>query len=76
VVDGRSDLWGAQYIDRTTSVQNLGDGWQADFDRFAPDAAVLPADAPLATYLVDMRHWRLAARDMSYALLLPPGSAL
>jgi hypothetical protein len=76
VVDGRSDLWGAAYIDRATSVQNLGAGWQADFDRFAPDAAVLPADAPLATYLADVRHWRFAERDTSYALLVPPGSVL
>jgi hypothetical protein len=76
VVDGRSDLWGGAYIDRVTSVQNVGAGWQTDFDRFRPEAVVLPADAPLVTYLMEVRHWRLAFRDGAYDLLLPPGSAL
>jgi hypothetical protein len=73
VVDGRSDLWGAEYIGRVANVQSLGAGWQAEFDRFRPDVAVLPVEAPLATYLLDVRHWRLAFQDGPYALLIPPG---
>jgi hypothetical protein len=76
VVDGRSDLWGAPYIDRVTSVQNLGTGWRTEFDRFRPDAAVLPTDAPLTTYLQEVRHWRFAFQDGPYALLVPAGSSL
>ena len=75
VVDGRSDLWGSAYIDRIGSVENLGAGWQSEFDRFRPDVAVLPAGTPLAAYLVDMRHWRSALQDGGYALLVPPGSS-
>ena len=76
VVDGRSDLWGGGYIERVSSTQSLGAGWQAEFDRFRPDVAVLNVDAPLVPYLLDVRHWHLAFRDGAYALLVPPGSAL
>jgi hypothetical protein len=76
VVDGRSDLWGARYIDRIASVERLGAGWQAEFDKFRPDVAVLPVEAPLVPYLLDVRHWRYAFQDGTYALLVPPGSTL
>jgi hypothetical protein len=75
-VDGRSDLWGARYIDRIASVERLGTGWQAEFDKFRPDVAVLPVEAPLVPYLLDVRHWRYAFQDGTYALLVPPGSTL
>jgi hypothetical protein len=76
VVDGRSDLWGAAYIERLAAVQSLAAGWQADFDRFRPDVAVLPVEAPLVAYLLDVRHWQFAFQDGTYALLVPAGSAL
>jgi hypothetical protein len=74
VVDGRSDLWGGAYIDRLASVERLGSGWQAEFDRFRPDVAVLPMDAPLASYLAEVRHWRFVFQDRAYGLFVPPGS--
>ena len=76
VVDGRSDLWGGNYIDRVSGALNLADGWEREFDGFRPDAAVLPMGTPLLVYLREVRHWRSALQDGGYVLLVPPGSAL
>ncbi len=76
VVDGRSDLWGARYIERLVSAQSVGPGWEATLNAFDPDAIVLPSDTPLVAYLLEARRWRIAMQEGPYALVLPPGSTL
>lgn len=76
VVDGRSDLWGSRYIERLIDVQSGLPGWQAEFDRFRADVVVLPSGTPLASYLIEVRRWRVAVTDQDYLLLLPPESTL
>jgi hypothetical protein len=78
VVDGRADLWGADYIGHVGDVQDLRQGWRPQFFNFRPDAAVVPGDAPLVDQLVDAEHWQIAFRDTDdgYVLVVPPGSRL
>jgi hypothetical protein len=71
VIDGRSDLWGGEYIARTAGALQLGDGWRRTFTDFHADAAVLPRDAPLAVYLQQAEHWRPDEQDGAYVLLVP-----
>jgi hypothetical protein len=73
VVDGRADLWGQEYVERLTGVQNLAEGWEAELTALRPDAVVLPRTAPLVTLLEREGHWRRALRDGDYVLLLPAG---
>ncbi|MGZ4602392.1 MAG: hypothetical protein ACXV0U_02205 [Kineosporiaceae bacterium] len=75
-VDGRSDLWGNAYIERTVDAESLVGSWKQTFDDFHADAVVLEPDAPLAVYLRGTGNWRVAMVDHKYQLLVPRGSRL
>jgi hypothetical protein len=76
VIDGRSDLWGSEYIAKVMDTQELTDDWQRSFEDFRPDAVLLGAETPLVVYLERAEHWQVAQRDRSYVLLVPPGRSL
>jgi hypothetical protein len=76
LVDGRSDLWGNEYIGRTVDAQSLVGDWDRTFHDFHADAAVLPPDVPLVVYLRKVEGWRAAQTAPDYLLLVPPRSTL
>jgi hypothetical protein len=76
VIDGRSDLWGGEYITRISDTQRLAGDWRRTFVDLHPDAAVLSNDVPLAVYLQQAEQWQVDQRDGDYVLLVPPGSTL
>ena len=75
-MDGRADLWGGQYIDRLTTVQNAQQGWEDELRRFRPDAVVMPPDAPLVQALFSSGRWRYVMTDRLFVLLAPKDSTL
>jgi len=76
VVDGRSDLWGGDYISEVGAVANLGSGWESRLRDFAPDAVVVTSGSPIVDILELERHWHAAQYDGDYVLLVPPGSRM
>jgi hypothetical protein len=76
VVDGRADLWGGSYIDRTLDTQNIRPGWEEDLRRFRPDALVVPTDCPLVVTLIGSGTWRYGLTDKDFVLLVPRDSTL
>lgn len=71
VVDGRADLWGADYVAELGAATALETGWQRTLQRLHPEAFVLTQDTPLVAELLRDGGWRVALRDGSYVLLMP-----
>lgn len=70
-IDGRTDMWSAEYV-RTyiADVSGAGD-WRGLVDRLDPDVAVLPAGSEVARGLAIERRWRVTMTDAGWQLLEP-----
>jgi len=71
--DGRSDLYGADFLKRYSRMVQIRPGWQAHWDSFHFTHALLPADAPLLPALEQL-GWRALYRDKTATLLVVPGT--
>lgn len=71
-IDGRTDRYGAQYIDDYLSMEQGKTGWDAMVQRLAPTIALLPEDDALAPLLLS-RGWAEVGREAGFVLLSPPG---
>lgn len=72
-IDGRTDRYGAAYIDSyLDTLLAARPGWQAMFDRLDPDAAVLYSNDALTSALKAERDWRQLDYDDGFVLLVPP----
>ncbi len=58
-MDGRSDFYGADFVDQYLETINAGYKWQSELKEFAIDTVVLKPDAPLSTLLKQSAGWRL-----------------
>lgn len=80
-IDGRSDRFGGEYIERYVGAMNLGEGWQDLIGQVDPDAAVIDSSSALAHELLAHQGWTLVTTDGIYSLLIPsqegplPGSS-
>jgi hypothetical protein len=63
--DGRSDLYGADFLKRYGRMMQLRPGWGDYFDNFGFSHALVPVDAPLAGAL----GWKEIYRDKTAVLL-------
>jgi hypothetical protein len=69
-IDGRSDRYGGEYIDRHLEVIALEGDWRPVFERYDPTSAVLPKDSALTQELVD-NGWTIKLADADYVWLTP-----
>lgn len=63
--DGRSDLYGADFLKRYGRMMQLRPGWREYFDSFGFTHALVPVDAPLGPAL----GWKELYRDKTAVLL-------
>ena len=71
--DGRSDFYGADFLQRYGRVVQVRPGWQQYFNSFRFSHALLPPDAPLRAAL-EQAGWRVVYTDKVAVLLIAPGT--
>ena len=72
-IDGRTDKYGAYYIDTyLDTLLAARPGWVYQFNRLDPDIAVLYNNEALVSALENERDWRPVAEQDGVVLLVPP----
>jgi hypothetical protein len=71
--DGRSDFYGADFLQRYSRLVQVRPGWRQSWDSFQFSHALLPGDYPLVAALEEI-GWREVYRDGTAVLLARPGS--
>jgi hypothetical protein len=71
--DGRSDLYGADFLKQYSRVMQVKPGWRAWWDQFHFTRALLPADSPLIDAL-ERSGWRRIYSDRTAVLLAENGT--
>ncbi len=72
-IDGRTDKYGAYYIDTyLDTLLAARPGWVYQFNRLDPDIAVLYNNEALVSALENERGWRPVAEQDGVVLLVPP----
>jgi len=66
--DGRSDLYGAEFLKRYSRLVQVRPGWKAEWDSWHFTHALLPADAPLLPAL-QQAGWNVIYQDKTASLL-------
>jgi hypothetical protein len=72
--DGRSDLYGADFLKQYSRLVQVRPGWRAYWDSFHFTHALLPADAPLLPALEQI-GWRPIYQDKTATLLVFGGTS-
>lgn len=71
--DGRSDFYGAAFLEQYGRLVQVRPGWQRYFNSFGFSHALLPPDAPLRAAL-EQAGWRVVYNDKVAVLLTSPGT--
>jgi hypothetical protein len=71
--DGRSDLYGAAFLENYARLIQLRPGWRAYWDSFSFTDALVPADSPLAAAL-RQAGWKTVYSDKTAVLLAAGGT--
>lgn len=71
-VDGRSDFYGTEFLQRCRNILQARWDWEQDLIRFSADMVVIPPDAALGTVLKTSPHWRLLLDDRSVLVFARP----
>jgi hypothetical protein len=71
--DGRSDLYGAEFLEKYSRLVQLRPGWRTYWDSFHFSHALIPQDAPLREAL-ESAGWGRLYGDSTCALLEAPKS--
>ena len=61
--DGRTDFYGPAFVEEGLRAWDACPGWANIFDRYRVNAALLPADAALATVLRERQDWKPVYQD-------------
>jgi hypothetical protein len=69
--DGRSDLYGADFLKQYARLTQVRPGWQEIWDRYHFTHALLPSDYSLIPAL-EQRGWRILYHDRTATLLKSP----
>ena len=69
-VDGRSDLYGDQYLRQFETAMGVRSGWQTVLDKSHVEAVLIPPDTPLAQALLLDPSWTSPCRDSVGILFL------
>ena len=67
-VDGRSDFYGTEFMERYARLMQVLPGWTQEFNRWSFTHALLPPDSPLISAL-EANGWRELHRDKTAVLL-------
>jgi hypothetical protein len=67
-VDGRSDFYGKEFLERYLRLVGARYGWRDEFNRWSLTHALLPPECPLITAL-ETNGWRELYRDRTSVLL-------
>ena len=70
-VDGRSDFYGDDFVQKYLDVMNVKYDWQETLGHFGINTILLPPSAPLAGALKESRRWRVVYDD-GIALVFRP----
>lgn len=70
-IDGRTDYYGAEYIERYLNTLRLVGDFEAEFDRLSPTVALLKGDSPMAWYLEEHEGWAVLGTEGDWVLLGP-----
>jgi hypothetical protein len=70
-IDGRTDRYGIEYLDRYAALEEGRPGWETLLDELDPTVALLRTDRALAELLVTRRGWVEVARTDNHVLLRP-----
>jgi hypothetical protein len=62
-LDGRSDFYGPDFVQKSVDALNVKYGWQQTFDKFGINTILLPPGVPLAGALKECSRWRLVYDD-------------
>lgn len=62
-MDGRSDLYGAEFVNMYQHVLSARYDYESDLKRFAVDTVLIKPDAPLATVLKQSPNWKVLLDD-------------
>jgi len=71
--DGRSDLFGAKFLQNYGRMVQLRPGWKSIWDGFGFTEALLPNEAPLVEAL-KLTGWHTAYQDGTATILVPDGT--
>ena len=71
-IDGRTDYYGSEFIDRYQSMMRLGDGWEGLLADIRPSAALILDESPLAFVLLNEEGWTVDGRENGYVLMSAP----
>lgn len=71
-IDGRTDRYGAQYIEDYIGMRTLKSGWEALLDELDPTSALFEEDMAIAHVLQAERGWRVIGQESGWVLLVPP----
>ncbi len=64
-VDGRSDFYGASFLERCGHILSARWDWENDLNRFSVDMVVVTPDTPIATVLKRSSRWRVVFDNKS-----------
>lgn len=62
-IDGRTDMYGPEYLEMTLDTLFLRPGWEESLERFDIEVALLTPTAPIATMLDRLPEWTEVYRD-------------
>ena len=62
-LDGRTDYYGADFVQKAIDATNVKDGWDQTLARFGVDTVLLPPSMPLAGALKLSDKWRVVYND-------------
>ena len=69
-VDGRTDLYGDSFLTRYLQVATGARGWQADFDNYGINVALVETSGALADNLRERPGWTVAYEDSLAAVFV------
>lgn len=71
-IDGRTDRYGADYIEAYTGMETLRGDWQGLLNQLDPTSALLEEGSALAHVLQAEKGWRAVDNEVGYVLLVAP----
>lgn len=75
-IDGRTDMYGPEYLEDMLDTLFLREGWERQLDRFEIETALLTHSAPLTQMLEQREDWDEVYRDdQAVVFVRAPGSA-
>ena len=73
-VDGRSEVYGDQFLAEAATLYDVAPGWQAELRAYRPRVALLGTTSALARAL-EGQGWRITAGDRLAVVLVAPGTS-